>query len=135
MLLSKKEKEKLVIKLAEDGKSYRQIAEAVHISLKDIGTIKRRYIGEEESIEKNDSLSINSKAFKLFKENKNLVDVAIILNMEAGGVFGLHSDYLRLTNMDKLMSIYREMGDGISLARMAIQKIKVVWVSQQERHI
>ncbi len=83
LILSKKEKEMLVIKLAEEGKSTRQIAEAVHISLKDIGTIKRRYTGEEESIEKNNSLSINSKAFKLFKENKNLVDVAITLNMDA----------------------------------------------------
>ncbi|MEJ7642212.1 MAG: hypothetical protein WKF36_08470 [Candidatus Nitrosocosmicus sp.] len=60
MILSKKEKEKIVIKLAEEGKSTRQIAETAHISLKDISTIKRRYTGEEEYLETNNSLSINS---------------------------------------------------------------------------
>ncbi len=87
--------------MAKEGKSTRQIAEAAHVSLKDIGTIIRRYTGEdEEAADK--PLSITSRAFKLFRENNSLVDVAISLNMEADEVFGLHSDYLRLTNMEKL---------------------------------
>jgi hypothetical protein len=56
----------MVIKLAEEGKATRQIAEIVHISLKDIGTIKRRYMGEEEAeVETDKHLSINSRALKL----------------------------------------------------------------------
>ncbi len=110
MILSKKEKEDLVIKLAEEGKSTRQIAETVHISLKYIGTIRRRYTGEEESIERNNSLSINSKAFNLFKENKNLVNVAITLNMDAHEVLDLHTEFLRLSNKNNLISIYFERG-------------------------
>ena len=98
--------------MAHEGKSTRQIAEAIHISPKDIGTILRRYNGEEESAAEK-SMSINSRAFKLFKENKNLVDVAIILNIEADEVFGLYTDYLRLSNMDKLRSIYWDLGDEI----------------------
>ena len=125
LILSKKEKEMLVIKLAEEGKSTRQISEAVHISLKDIGTIKRRYTGEEESIEKNNSLSINSKAFKLFKENKNLVDVAITLNMDAHEVLDLHTDYLRLSNKNNLMSIYFEMGNEIHLIEHLYRELKL----------
>jgi DNA-binding NarL/FixJ family response regulator len=39
MLITRTEKEKLVIKLAEEGKTTRQIAKEVHISLKDIGKI------------------------------------------------------------------------------------------------
>ncbi len=114
MILTRQQKVDLVIRLANQGKSTRQIAEAAHISLKDIGTILRRYNGEEETAAEK-SMSINSKAFKLFKENKDLVDVAIILNIEADEIFVMHSDYLRLSNMDKLMSIYREMGDEIHL--------------------
>lgn len=118
MILTRQEKEQLVIRLANQGKSTRFIAKAAHVSLKDIGTIIRRYTGEEEAAaaqETDKSLSVNSRAFKLFKENKDLVDVAISLNIEADEILDLHSDYLRLLNMDKLMSMYREMGNEIHL--------------------
>jgi len=116
MILTRKEKEDLVIELANQGKSTRYIAQVVHISLKDIGTIIRRYTGEEDvapTESQDKTLSLTSKAFKLFKDNKSLVDVAIALNMEADEVLCLHSDYLQLSNKDKLMSIYRETGDDI----------------------
>ncbi len=104
----------MVIKLVKEGKTTRQIAETIHISLKDIGTIKRRHTGEEEAeVELDKILSINSKAFKLFRENKNLVDVAITLNTDADDVSDLHNDYLRPSNKNKLMSTYFEMGDEI----------------------
>jgi DNA-binding NarL/FixJ family response regulator len=41
-LLNKKEKEKIVIQLANEGKTTRDIAKEVHISLKDIGKIINR---------------------------------------------------------------------------------------------
>ncbi len=124
MILNRQQKELLVLKLAEEGKSTRQIAEAVHISLKDIGTIIRRYTGEdEEAAEK--SMSITSRAFKLFKENKNLVDVAISLNLDAHEVLDLHTDYLRLANKNKLMSIYFELGDEIHLLAWLYDKLKM----------
>jgi orotate phosphoribosyltransferase-like protein len=113
----------LVIRLAEEGKYTGQIAEAAHISLKCIGIILRRYTGEEETAAEK-SMSVNSRAFKLFKENKDLVDVAIILDIEADEVFGMHSDYLRLSNMDKLVSIYREVGDEIHLLEWLYNELK-----------
>jgi hypothetical protein len=42
-----------------------------------------------------------------------LVDVAITLDIEANEVLALNADYLRLKNMDKLLSIDREMGGEI----------------------
>ena len=73
VILKRKQKEGLVIKLAEEGRNTREIAQAVHISLKDIGTIIRRHLGEEENETEysGKALSVNSKAFKLFKDNKN----------------------------------------------------------------
>ncbi len=112
MILTRQEKEHLIIKLANQGHSTRDIAKAAHISLKDIGTIIRRHLGEEEVVAADPpdkSMSLTSRAFKIFKENKTLVDVAITLNMDADEVLGLHSDYLQLSNKDKLMSIYREI--------------------------
>ena len=114
--MTRKEKEEIVIKLANQGQSTREIAKVAHVSLRDIGTILRRYVGEEETAtadSQGKSLSLNSKAFKLFRENKDLVDVAIALDMDADEVLDLHDDYLRLSNMHRLMSLYREMGDDI----------------------
>ena len=49
--LSRKEKEKNVIKLTEEGKTTREIAKVVHISLKDIGKIIRKETGDTEATE------------------------------------------------------------------------------------
>ena len=116
MILKRQQKEELVIKLAKEGNNTREIARAVHISLKDIGTIIRNYLGEEENSNySGKGLSLNSKAFKLFKENKNLVEVAITLNIDTDEVLDLYNDYLRLLNLQKLMTIYKEMGTDIYL--------------------
>jgi len=80
VILKKEEKEQLVIKLAMGGKTTREIAKMVHISLGDIGTIIRKFNGEEPEYQ-NKSPSVTSKAFQMFKEGKNRVDVAIALNL------------------------------------------------------
>ena len=48
MLISRTEKEKLVIHLAHEGKTTREIAKHVHISLRDIGTIIHKETGDDE---------------------------------------------------------------------------------------
>jgi hypothetical protein len=111
---TRKEKESLVIRLAEEGKSTRDIARAAHVSLRDIGSIIRKYTGEEgaESAYPDKGMSLNSRAFKLFSDGKSLVDVAIALDMDADEVIGIHNDYLRLLNLDSLMTLYRELEDS-----------------------
>ncbi len=47
MILSKKEKEELVIKLLNEGKTTRQIARLAHASLRDIGLIARKVRGDD----------------------------------------------------------------------------------------
>ena len=112
VILTRKEKEDLVIKLAEEGKTTRDIAQVAHVSLKDIGTILRRYTGEEEEPSYHEKgLLTCSRPFKLFKEGKSLIDVAIALDIDADEVLGAYSDYLRLLNLNKLMTLYRELGD------------------------
>ena len=60
-----------MIKLAEEGKTAKDIAQVAHVSLKDIGTIIRTYTGEnEESPYREKGLSTCSRAFRLFKEGK-----------------------------------------------------------------
>ena len=61
------------------------------------------------------SKSLYSRAFRLFKGGKNLVDIAINLDIETVEVLGMYSDYLRLLNLQKLMTLYWEMEDDIYL--------------------
>ena len=126
VILTRKKKESLVIKLAEAGKTTRDIARVAHVSLKDIGTILRRYTGEEgESPYCKKGLSTCSRAFRLFKEGKNKVDVAITLDIEADQVFCIYEDYLRLLSLDRLTTMYKELGnDGIDLLNYLYNQLK-----------
>ena len=49
MFIIRQEKEKWVIKLASEGKTTRDRAKEVHISLKDIGKIIRKATGDSDS--------------------------------------------------------------------------------------
>jgi hypothetical protein len=68
LLLSKKEKEKLVIELVNEGKTTREIAKAVHISLKDIGRIIHKVTGDDESLaEKEREKTRNKRGLNLYR--------------------------------------------------------------------
>jgi transposase len=54
-----KEKEELVIKLAKEGKTTREIAKIAHISLKDIGEIIRKFTGDDKK--DSDSIKLAEK--------------------------------------------------------------------------
>jgi DNA-binding NarL/FixJ family response regulator len=54
VLLNKKEKEQLVIDLHQQGKTIREIAQQVHMSFKDIGSIIRRIDGGDDDVNAND---------------------------------------------------------------------------------
>jgi hypothetical protein len=111
LILTRKEKENLVINVAEASKTTRHLAQVAHISPKDIGTIIRRYTVEDSEYQGN-SQSLNSRAFKMFSDGKSLVNVAIALDIGADEVLGIHNDYLRLLNLDSLMTLYRELDDN-----------------------
>ena len=63
----------------------RQIAEIVHMSFKDIVTIIIGYTGEDKQVNKLEK-SKDSRAFELFLQGKQSVEVAIELDMPADKV-------------------------------------------------
>ena len=72
--LNKKEKEELVVKLHQENKTIRQIAEIVHMSFKDIGAIIRRIDGLDEMTSTDmRGKSKSTQAFNLFLHDKRPV--------------------------------------------------------------
>jgi hypothetical protein len=65
------------------------------------------------------------QSLQLFKEGKNKVDVAITLDIEAIQVFCIYEDYLRLLSLDRLTTMYKELGnDGIDLLNYLYNQLK-----------
>src|SRR5215218_4170207 len=108
---SAKDKEKLVIDLLKKGHTTREIAKIAHVSFSYIKKIRQKLTGEvdeENGDPKNKTLSLHSRAFKLFLEGKTLVDVAIELDSPRQEVIGIFNDFLMLKNMHKVATILKE---------------------------
>ena len=117
VILNKKEKEELVVKLHQENKTIRQIAEIVHMSFKDIGAIIRRIDGRAND---NYDLDLNNKskttqAMYLFKSGKKPVDVAIELDISAGEIEDILQEYWVLNQLDELALVYYEVKNHLDL--------------------
>ena len=91
VILNKKEKEELVVKLHQENKTLRQIAEIVHMSFSDIGRIVKRIHGRDTDINHSNK-SKATQALYLFEQGKKPIDVAIELDIPYGEVQELHKN-------------------------------------------
>jgi len=114
VLLNKHQKKALVIEYYKQGKTRRQIAETVHMSFKDIADIINEYTGEVKQVNKPEK-SKDARAFELFLQGKQSVEVAIELDMPADQVEELHVQYWRLSKLDNLEILYHEAEYSLSL--------------------
>src|SRR3954453_726842 len=118
------EKEKLVIQLAHEGKTTREIAKQVHISLRDIGKIIRKETGDDDLVSKEKQkhdeqqkekekrlkfLSPYARSFQMFKDRVPLEDVVIELDLDTDTVLFYYQDYLRLLKMGWLVKKYKDL--------------------------
>jgi hypothetical protein len=138
VLLSRREKERMVVKLAEESRTTREIAKDVHMSLKTIGEILNKVTGDDvanEEIEKQakmKKLSPYAQAFRMFRDKKDLADVAIELDLDAPTVLCYYGDYLRLRGMGALFRTYDEIGDDLTLFLHLFRRIKKEGLSKQD---
>jgi transposase len=110
MVLTRSEKEDLVVQLYEEGKSYREIAKEVHMSFGPIGNIIRKVTGDS-GIDSNNKpiMSKETEALKLFQEGKTLVEAAIILEISSDDTEDLYLGFLRLKNLHRLVLLHEEL--------------------------
>jgi hypothetical protein len=113
VLLNRRDKEQLVIKLHQEGKTIREIASVAHLSFSNIGTIIRRADGHDKDgdIETKDlkDKSQETKALFLFANGKKPIDVAIELNLSASEVQNLLEEFWALNELHELAFVYNEI--------------------------
>ncbi len=109
MILNEQDKEVLVIDLLDQGHTARQIAKQAHVSFTDITKIKRKATGDNKEKAK----STVSQSFKMFLENKSLVEVAISLDIPTEQVISIYKDYLTLQRTSKIVSILNKHRESI----------------------
>jgi hypothetical protein len=114
-MLTRQEKERQVIDLYNQNKTYREIAKEVRICPRDIGIILKKASGEkEEKQDKEQSLiSPSSQAYQLFSEGKAPIEVAIALDLGESETTKYYEEYLNLKQMHELRMVYDEIGSDV----------------------
>jgi hypothetical protein len=116
-MLTRREKERLVIDLYNQNKTYREIAKEVRICPRDIGIILKKASGErEENEDKEQSslLSPSTQAYRLFSKGRNLIETAIALDLSEVETTKYYEEYLNLKQMYDLRMVYDEIGSDIA---------------------
>ena len=130
MFLSREEKERQVIDLYSQGKTYRQIAEEVRISPNDIHAILKKKEEENNNTvtkaQKHLSASLSTKAYELFSQGKKPLQVAIALNIRQSEATKYYREYWKLQGLHKLDFIYiktnGKLGPFLKLYRLMKEK-------------
>ncbi len=123
VILNKKEKEELVVKLHQENKTISQIAEIVHMSFKDIGTIVRRIDGRANDLDLSNK-SKTTQAMYLFKSGKKPIEVAIELDISASEIEDILQEYWVLNQLDELALAYYVIKNHLDLFLRLFHVIK-----------
>ena len=110
VVLNRRDKEQLVFKLHQEGKTIREIAAAARMSFTDIGSIIRRTDGQDDDETKDlKNKSKETRALHLFLHGKRPVDVAIELDLSSSEVENMLQEYWILNQLDELALVYLEI--------------------------
>ena len=112
MDLTVKEKEKYVLKLRDEHKTYRDIAHELRMSPREISKILKKANGEiEEKERKKIVLSNTARALQLFKRGKSPTEVAIKLDLSPQEANSLYLNYLSLNNLHHFVETFKEFNN------------------------
>ncbi len=79
------------------------------MSVRDISKIIRKLEGILEE------KSVNTQALDLFYQDKKPIEVTVELDLKSSKVIRLYKDYLKLEGFHKLVLLYEEINDNLSL--------------------
>jgi transposase len=123
-ILTRQERERLVLNLYNQGKTIREIAKEARMSFRDIKVILNKAVEEktEASKEQDDNndaeeskeqeqqqhLSLSAQAYKLFSDRKTALEVAIALNLSESEATKFYKEYWKLKQLHNLNMVYEE---------------------------
>jgi hypothetical protein len=109
---SRQEREERVLDLHfNQNRNYRQIAQDMKMSLRDIGEIVNRAKQEKE---RQEHKSLSVQAYDKFFKGKTLLQVAIDLNIGQAQVTQYYADYLKLIGLEDITKLYIEFKGDVS---------------------
>ena len=113
VVLNRRDKEQLVIKLHQEGKTIREIASSAHMSFGDIGKIINRIDGRDndDRVESKTlkEKSVETKALWLFSSGKKPIEVAVELDLTASDVQNMLEEFWALNDLHELAFVYNEI--------------------------
>jgi hypothetical protein len=121
-ILTRQERERLVLELYNQRKTYREISKQARISPRDIGVILNKVIeakkaeglkeeqgnAKKDQIEQHQQLSLSTQAYKLFSDRKTPLEVAIELNLSESEATKFYTEYWKLKQLHNLDMVYVE---------------------------
>ena len=116
-ILTRQERERLVLDLYNQGKTIREIAKEVRMSFRDIGAILNKEVEEKtEGLKEQEQqhLSLSAQAYKLFSERKTPLEVAIELNLKESEATKFYKEYWKLKQLHNLSMVYEETRGDIA---------------------
>jgi transposase len=119
---TKDNKRDRVIDLYKQGKNMREIAKDVHMSFSVIGKIIRESNGQTEP-EPEKPKSNRAKAFHMFTEGKDTIEVLQTLDLGYNEVRGYYGEYLTLKNMTEFIDFYRKNQRFLPFLLKVIEKL------------
>jgi hypothetical protein len=105
------DKEKRIMKLLEEDRTFKEIAQKEHVSFSFISIANKKRLGLDQSVKKQSS--IPTQALKLFSEGKSVIEVIIILDRPSAEICKYHDDYLRLKNRSYLVFLIEAYHDSL----------------------
>src|SRR5919107_2783468 len=143
-IMTRQERERLVIDFYKQGKTIREIAKEARMSFRDIGVILNKTVEEKKTeaskqeqeqnnnngvVENNQQephLSLAAQAYKLFSEGKTPLEVAVTLNLRELEATKFYKEYWKLKQLHNLTILYEEIkGDieyFVKLYKLAMAK-------------
>jgi hypothetical protein len=126
-MLTRLEREQAVVDLHNQGKTIRDIAKEIRMSLRDIGSVlkkeeekerqKRQLENNTTTTADSDStqpgMSLSTQAYKLFSQGKSPVEVAIKLDLRESEVTEYYKGYWKLKGLHELTIVYEEIKSDI----------------------
>jgi hypothetical protein len=126
MVLTRQERERLVLDLYNQGKTIREIAKEARISFRDIKIILNKTVEEKNREQQQDNnngvvennqqephLSLAAQAYKLFSDRKTPLEVAIELNLRESEATKFYTEYWKLKQLHNLNMVYEELRGDI----------------------